>query len=506
MEVRLVVRIIGSEMPTHTRESFWEQFRKLTSRAGPPPGLLEAEIYNRLPYVLKIQIQNYIEEHPEVRRTSFIPFFRRRLRRVSVLGDDISISIKSLQYGSLEILLNVLAGNEFPLDAATVVHLLSMFAPVALSNILGPAPISVEVGGVTGSLDSLLTDPDERSGQAALMRRAFYLANFSLLVPVGMSLGVCYVVFNALVLQLNAADEERRTLVHDLLAQAAKVDSDRSQLVKDALDLVKESRTSAALLNRQKSELRKGASGADTGGATIERDSAPTELDENEALSRKGRPLIAGDFKIFGTGPNIDFTELAKAITTAAAEAGPKHVREVINGVGDGVDVARKVVGLGSDVVELYRRISPEHNMDNPAPAPALPQGTLLDRQVNFEFNSAELDHETLDALRPLAEKLRADRSAILIEGHADGTGTPAYNARLSQRRADAVRKFLMDNGDPASQMHIYGYGQGYYWLPYAPADAGNRRVRIIECTVSGLDRCNSAPAERPRPAQSRTN
>jgi outer membrane protein OmpA-like peptidoglycan-associated protein len=271
-----------------------------------------------------------------------------------------------------------------------------------------------------------------------------------------------------MVAQLSAIDEERRALVDDLVEQAARVDSDRSQLVKDTLDFVKKVRTPPP----------PPAAGAEFG--------------EGERSS--GSKLVTRHFTIFGTGPEINFGELAKDVVDASVEAGSKHVREVVQGIGDGVEVAKKTVDLTSALVDLYRKVWPEKAKETPPPfQPALPIGTLLDRQVNFEFNSAELDQETLDALRPLADKVRTDHTAILIEGHTDGVGTTTYNGRLSQRRAEAVRNFLAEHGVPASQMHTYGYGQGYFWLPYVPTDAANRRVRVIECTVAGENRCKSA-------------
>lgn len=414
MEIKLIARVLGAEERTTTREAFWQELRSRYGASWEPAEIaegpitaedVESRIYEMLPRLLKERIQAFILQHPQVRRTQVL----RRFRRRSVLGEDFLIAVTSLRYGSLEILLNFLAGDGFPLSTSDVVQLLTMHAPSVLSYILR-APLAVAVSEPTGSLPGEGRDADEGGGQPALVRRAFYLANFSLLVPVALFLVVGYVIFHAMVAQISAVDEERRALVHDLLAQATKVDGDRSQLIKDALDLAKENGASAADLYRQLIELKK-------------------EQSEKPNTS----------------GPGKD----------KASNASPP-----------------------------------------PSPS-AQPEGTLLDRQVNFEFNSAELDREMQDALGPLAEMVRAGHTAILIEGHADGVGTAAYNQRLSQKRADAVRKFLVDKGVPASQMHTYGYGQGYFWFPYAPSDAANRRVRVIECTVAGGDRCKSAPPER---------
>jgi outer membrane protein OmpA-like peptidoglycan-associated protein len=206
--------------------------------------------------------------------------------------------------------------------------------------------------------------------------------------------------------------------------------------------------------------------------------------------------LVTRNFTVLSTGSKVDFSELAKGIVQASLKAGPDQIREVIQGFGDGIHAAKNGIDLASALIDLYRKIGPQHQPLQP------PSGVLLDKQVNFEINSTELERGTVDALSQLAEKVRADSADILIEGHADGVGSPAYNRQLSQRRADAVKEFLYEKGVPDNQMHTYGYGQGYFWLPYAPADAANRRVRITECTVAGQDRCRSAPPVEPRSAR----
>jgi outer membrane protein OmpA-like peptidoglycan-associated protein len=229
---------------------------------------------------------------------------------------------------------------------------------------------------------------------------------------------------------------------------------------------------------------------------------APGTDEHSQAALPGVRPLlVTRHFTIFGTGPNIDFRELGTEVVAASVNAGARQVRELIQGIGDGIDVAKKGVDLTAALVDLYRKIWPEKAAtvsQPPPPAPILPAGTLFDQKVTFKFNSAELDPETRDRLSSVAQTISAARIAVLIEGHADGVGTLSFNERLSQRRAVAVRQFLSDRGVRAEQLHTYGYGKGYLWLPYAPKEDANRRVRIIECTVAGENRCQVSDAVPP--------
>ena len=70
----------------------------------------------------------------------------------------------------------------------------------------------------------------------------------------------------------------------------------------------------------------------------------------------------------------------------------------------------------------------------------------------------------------------------IRIEGHTDGRGKPAYNRRLSQRRAESVLRHLVAVGIDASRLRAKGFGPD---RPIVPNDtranrAKNRRVEFV--------------------------
>jgi outer membrane protein OmpA-like peptidoglycan-associated protein len=106
---------------------------------------------------------------------------------------------------------------------------------------------------------------------------------------------------------------------------------------------------------------------------------------------------------------------------------------------------------------------------------------------IYFEFDSATISPEAMPQLRELGAALSDPRLAgasFTIGGHTDATGTDAYNTRLSQRRAEAVRRFLAENYTiPSANLHPIGYGKHQ---PKNKADvfaAENRRVEIVNET-----------------------
>jgi OOP family OmpA-OmpF porin len=125
---------------------------------------------------------------------------------------------------------------------------------------------------------------------------------------------------------------------------------------------------------------------------------------------------------------------------------------------------------------------------------PDTPRGTAVDalgcprkgsvtlKGVNFEFNSATLTGDS----RPLLDEVATDlkkhpRLRIEMEGHTDSVGADAYNLKLSQQRADAVRQYLVSQGVAASQLTAKGYGEARPLADNKTADgrAENRRVAM---------------------------
>jgi outer membrane protein OmpA-like peptidoglycan-associated protein len=105
-----------------------------------------------------------------------------------------------------------------------------------------------------------------------------------------------------------------------------------------------------------------------------------------------------------------------------------------------------------------------------------------LSGEVLFEYNQAELRSTARQRLRAVAAALRTQPDAqIVIEGHTDARGSDDYNEQLSQRRAEAVRQFLVQEGVEMSRLRAVGRGEE---LPIASNDteegrANNRRVEI---------------------------
>ena len=112
------------------------------------------------------------------------------------------------------------------------------------------------------------------------------------------------------------------------------------------------------------------------------------------------------------------------------------------------------------------------------------PAAAGFDLMVNFDLNSDELSDSAKANLLEFSKALedpRLGNATFSIEGHTDATGPEAYNLQLSERRADAVVRFLRQQGADPSRFTVKGLGEGD---PRSddPFDPINRRVetRIV--------------------------
>ncbi len=81
--------------------------------------------------------------------------------------------------------------------------------------------------------------------------------------------------------------------------------------------------------------------------------------------------------------------------------------------------------------------------------------------RVFFDFDSSELKPEARTAIEVLAVSLHQNRDlALLIEGHGDERGTREYNLALGERRAHAVRDYLVSLGIDPGRLSTVSYGE----------------------------------------------
>ncbi len=107
-----------------------------------------------------------------------------------------------------------------------------------------------------------------------------------------------------------------------------------------------------------------------------------------------------------------------------------------------------------------------------------------IDLEINFNFSSATVAPAAMADVEKLGKALQDPAlkgGTFVLSGHTDAVGSDSSNMDLSNRRADAVKRLLVERyGIPADNLVTAGYGETKLKNPQNPRAAENRRVQII--------------------------
>jgi outer membrane protein OmpA-like peptidoglycan-associated protein len=107
-----------------------------------------------------------------------------------------------------------------------------------------------------------------------------------------------------------------------------------------------------------------------------------------------------------------------------------------------------------------------------------------IDLNIQFEYNSAEISQTSMSSVQELGKALSNSSlkgSTIVVAGHTDAVGGEGYNQDLSERRADTIKRYLVDRyGINGTDLVTVGYGKTKPIDPNAPMDPRNRRVQVV--------------------------
>ena len=118
-----------------------------------------------------------------------------------------------------------------------------------------------------------------------------------------------------------------------------------------------------------------------------------------------------------------------------------------------------------------------------PAPAPAQPAAIQRSYLVFFDFDRSNITPEAARVIQQAADNAkRGGVSRIVVTGHTDTSGPAAYNQRLSERRATAVRDELVKNGMTTGQITTIGKGETDLLVKTGDnvREPQNRRAEIV--------------------------
>jgi outer membrane protein OmpA-like peptidoglycan-associated protein len=110
-----------------------------------------------------------------------------------------------------------------------------------------------------------------------------------------------------------------------------------------------------------------------------------------------------------------------------------------------------------------------------------------IDLEVNFDYNSDHIGSKASSQVTALGEALSSSElkgGTFILAGHTDAKGSDTYNQGLSERRSEAVKRFLSEKyGLDASNLVTVGYGKTQLKNPAGPFASENRRVQVINAS-----------------------
>jgi outer membrane protein OmpA-like peptidoglycan-associated protein len=171
---------------------------------------------------------------------------------------------------------------------------------------------------------------------------------------------------------------------------------------------------------------------------------------------------------------------IGAAVGAAGAVAtGKREADEILAGAAIGA-VAGGAVGAYMDAQEEKIARIPGTTVER------IDEETLLvqfESDILFDVDSAVVRGDGRSVLEDMSEVLREyDKTAVVVQGHTDSTGSDEHNQDLSERRAESVARELRDRGVSGERLSPMGMGEGY---PVASnsSESGrqlNRRVEIL--------------------------
>ena len=107
-----------------------------------------------------------------------------------------------------------------------------------------------------------------------------------------------------------------------------------------------------------------------------------------------------------------------------------------------------------------------------------------VDLEINFDYKSDRISAKSLPSVQALGRALAnpdLKGSTFIIAGHTDAAGGDTYNQDLSERRADSIKRYLVEkSGVTAADLVTVGYGKTMLKDPASPLAQVNRRVQVV--------------------------
>jgi outer membrane protein OmpA-like peptidoglycan-associated protein len=194
------------------------------------------------------------------------------------------------------------------------------------------------------------------------------------------------------------------------------------------------------------------------------------------ALSLPASPAFAGDD---GNSKNVTEDEIVRALA-------PTNKKLLTRGLSIAPQAASASSAVETKLIQSVRGRSTRSlsSTEREEIASAAMDKPNIDLEITFDYNSANISTKSLTSVQALGRALTSPDlkgSTFVLAGHTDAAGGESYNQELSERRADSIKRYLVEKYSiSATDLVTVGYGKSKLKDPGQPMAEVNRRVQVV--------------------------
>jgi outer membrane protein OmpA-like peptidoglycan-associated protein len=194
------------------------------------------------------------------------------------------------------------------------------------------------------------------------------------------------------------------------------------------------------------------------------------------ALSLPASPAFAGDD---GNSKNVTEDEIVRALA-------PTNKKLLTRGLSIAPQAASASSAVETKLIQSVRGRATRSlsSTEREEIASAAMDKPNIDLEITFDYNSANISTKSLTSVQALGRALTSPDlkgSTFVLAGHTDAAGGESYNQELSERRADSIKRYLVDKYSiSATDLVTVGYGKSKLKDPAQPLSEVNRRVQVV--------------------------
>jgi outer membrane protein OmpA-like peptidoglycan-associated protein len=207
-------------------------------------------------------------------------------------------------------------------------------------------------------------------------------------------------------------------------------------------------------------------------------------------MTRTTRFIIAGFAALFAfAGAVPSYAQSSRIEDALAPKSAPGKTRSMTRSLNGDPNAAadQKVLQKARTRAISIEAVAPATKEEREEIAKVIEDKPKIDLAIFFDYNSDAIGPKAAAAVDELGAALKSPAlkdSSIVLNGHTDAAGSPEYNLGLSHRRAQSVRRYLIErHGIAPDKLAVFGFGFEKLKVQSQPLSGENRRVEVVNVT-----------------------